>query len=225
MKHKTMIAIVALFGGLVFFTGRAASQDEPGAQAGGQQPSPEQMKAMKAMQEGMKKWKAAMRPGEHHKLLEPFVGSWNTTTKLWWGGPGSPPVETKGRSDVKWVLGKRFLMEEHHGEMPMPDETGAMKNVPYEGIGMTGYNKHRNVFESSWSSNMGTEMLTMRGGVDPSGKVFRSYGQMDEPMLDIIGRTVKYVTTIINDDKHVFEIIDLHASDDYKVIEITYTRK
>ena len=39
-----------------------------------------------------------------------------------------------------------------------------------------------------------------------------------------MGRTVKYVTRIINDDKYVFEIIDLHASDDYKVIEITYTR-
>jgi hypothetical protein len=68
-------------------------------------------------------------------------------------------------------------------------------------------------------------MLTMRGGVDPSGKVFRYYGQMDEPMMDIVGRTVKYVNRIINDDKHVFEIIDLHAGDDYKVIELTYTRR
>lgn len=222
MKRRTMFVIVALFGGLVLFTGRAASQDKPGAQAGGQQPSAEQMKAM---QEGMKKWLATIRPGEHHKHLEQFVGSWDTTMKVWWGGPGSPATETKGRSDVKWVLGKRFIMEEHHGEFVMPDEIGAMKNVPYEGIGMTGYNNGRNVFESFWTSNLTTEMLTMRGGVDPSGKLFRYFGQMDEPTLGIVGRTVKYVTTIINDDKHVFEIIDLHAGDDYKVIEITYTRR
>jgi hypothetical protein len=222
MKLKTMLAVVAVLGGLAFFTARATSQDKPGAQAGGQQPSPEQAKAM---QESMQKWMATLQPGEHHKQLEHFVGSWNTTTKIWWGGPGTPAVETKGRSDVKWVLDKRFIMEEHHGEMPMPDETGAMKNVPYKGIGMTGYNNSRNVFESSWTSNLGTEMLTMRGGVDPSGKVFRYYGQMDEPMMDIVGRTVKYVNRIINDDKHVFEIIDLHAGDDYKVIELTYTRR
>jgi len=44
-------------------------------------------------------------------------------------------------------------------------------------------------------------------------------------MLNVAGRTVKYVNTIVNADKHVFEIIDLHAGDGYKVIEITYQRK
>ncbi len=48
---------------------------------------------------------------------------------------------------------------------------------------------------------------------------------MDEPMLGVVGRLVKYVTRIIDDDTHVFEIFDLHADDDYKVIEVTYERK
>ena len=47
---------------------------------------------------------------------------------------------------------------------------------------------------------------------------------MDEPMLDVIGRTVKYVTRIISEDEHVFSIYDLHAGDDYKVLEITFKR-
>jgi len=222
MKKKSVVAISALLGVLVLFSSRVVSQEKPGANAGGPQPAQEQIKAM---QEGMRKWMATIRPGKQHKLLEAFIGSWDTTTKMWWGGPGSPPVVTQGRSDVKWVLGKRFIMEEHHGKMVMPDETGAMKKVPYEGIGMTGYNNGRNVFESSWTSNLGTEMLTMRGGVDPSGKVFRSFGQMDELMIGVIGRTVKYVNRIVNEDKHVFEIIDLHAGDDYKVVEITYVRR
>ena len=89
---------------------------------------------------------------------------------------------------------------------------------------MTGYDNARNMYTSSWASNMGTNVFTMAGSVDPSGKLFRFYGEMDVPMLGVVGRSVKYVTRIINDDKYVFEIIDLHASDDYKVIEITYTR-
>ena len=52
-----------------------------------------------------------------------------------------------------------------------------------------------------------------------------SYGEMDDPMLGIHGRTVKHLTRFVNDDKHIFEIFDLAAGDDYKVIEITYTRK
>jgi hypothetical protein len=61
--------------------------------------------------------------------------------------------------------------------------------------------------------------------LDPSGKLFVGYGEMDEPMLDVQDRMVKYVTRIINNDKHVFEIYDLHAGADYKVMEITYERK
>ena len=72
---------------------------------------------------------------------------------------------------------------------------------------------------------MGTQLLTMRGSADPTGKVLTAYGEMDEPMLGVIGRTVKYVTRVIDQDHRFFEIYDLHASDDYKVVEIEYTRR
>ena len=69
------------------------------------------------------------------------------------------------------------------------------------------------------------DSLSSRGSVDPSGKAFRSYGEMDEPMLNVIGRTVKYETRIIDKNKHTVKVYDLHAGDDYLVIDITYTRK
>ncbi len=43
-------------------------------------------------------------------------------------------------------------------------------------------------------------------------------------MMDVHSRMVKYQTKIIDDDKHVFTIYDLHAGDNYKVLEIEYTR-
>jgi len=164
-----------------------------------------------AMQEYMK----SIAPGEPHKQLEAFVGKWNTVTKMWMAGPQSPPTESAGTSEVRWVLDKRFIMEEHKGQM---------MGMPYLGIGLTGYDNDRNMYVASWTSNMSTALLTMAGARSPDGKTFTYYGQMDEPMLKVFGRTVKYVCKMVDADKHVFTIYDLHAGDDYKVIEITYTR-
>ena len=224
MKSRIAFFAAVVLCGLIVWARPAQSQESKGDGTGMKAPSPEEMKKM---QEGMKKWQDSIAPGKHHEALNHFVGSWKTTTKLYWGEPGSPAIETTGASDIRWVLGKRFLVEEHHGEMMMPDESGAteMKKVPYEGIGTMGYDNLRNMYVSSWISNLQTNLMTMKGVADPSGMVFRAWGEMDEPMLDVYGRYVEFVTRIINDDKHVFEIIDLHAGDDYKVMEITYERK
>jgi hypothetical protein len=186
------------------FGGHSWSQDK-----GAAPPKPPSAEEMKAMMEGMQKWMDSIQPGKHHELLDQFTGTWETVMKMWMAGPQSPPSETKGVSEIKWVLGKRFLMEEHKGEVLMPDASGAVKPIPYEGIGMMGYDKTRNLYVGTWASSAGTNLLHM----------------MDEPMLDVYGRTVKYVKEVISKDKQVFSIYDLHASDDYKVVEIVYTRK
>ena len=94
MKLKTIVGVLVLAGCSALIANRVVSQD-PGDAAPPKMPSAEEMKAMTA------KWLAAMSPGKHHKPLEYFVGSWKTNTKMWLGGPGSEPVETKGRSTVK----------------------------------------------------------------------------------------------------------------------------
>jgi hypothetical protein len=116
-------------------------------------------------------------------------------------------------------------MEESTGELMMPDETGAMKPVSFSGVGMTGHDNYRKMYVSCWVDNMNTHLLTMSGMADPSGRVFTAFGEMDEPMLGVTGRMVKYVTRVIDKDTHHFEIFDLHAGDDYKVVEIVYKRK
>lgn len=163
------------------------------------------------MQEYMK----IAAPSQHHKRLEPFVGKWTSVSKVYMGGPGSPAMESTGTTERKWVLGGRFLMEEHKGQM---------MGMPHEGIGYTGYDNYRNVYTGTWMDNMGTHILKFAGTADPAGKVFTYYGEMDEPTMKVVGRTVKYVTKVIDNDKHVFEIVDLHAGENYKVVEVTYSR-
>ncbi len=157
MKFRLLAAVLAFTATSALIANRVTAQSE-GAAATGQQPDAEQMKAM---MEGMQKCMEGIKPGKHHEPLNQFVGSWATVTKMWWGGPGSDPIVTKGNSEVKWVLGGRYLMDEHKGKMMMPDMTGATKEMDYEGIGLWGYNNERNIYEQIWASNASTNLLTM----------------------------------------------------------------
>ena len=108
----------------------------------------------------------------------------------------------------------------------LPDPTtGQMKKMPFEGMGMFGYDIYRHMYVGSWSDTMTTAILTMSGALDRSGKTLTFYGPMDEPMLDIVGRTVKYVFTVESPTKFVFSIYDLHAGENYKPLEITYEKQ
>lgn len=212
MKWLVTLA-VALAGSTFLFSEQDKPKDKPAAE----KPTGEKAEPPGAadMAKAMADWMKSMQPGEGHKHLEGFIGKWNTVTKMWMAGPGSPPMESPGVSEVKWVLDKRFLMEEHKGQL---------MGMPYNGMGLMGFDNDRNMYTQCWASNMGTTLLTMTGSRSEDGNAFTFYGQMDEPMLKVYGRTVKYQTKIVDADKHVFTIYDLHASDDYKVIEMTYTR-
>ena len=123
------------------------------------------------------------------------------------------------------MLGKRFVREHAKGEFPLPDGSGGLKMVPFEGIGVTGYDNYRKMYVATWVDTMNTTILSMRGNEDPSGKVITTYGTMDEPMLGVIGLMVKYVCRTVDKDTYRVEIHNLHVGDDYKVVEITYNRK
>lgn len=218
MTQRCWIGISALTAAAALVAGAAISQDAD--VLAGQEPGPEQMQKM------METWLKTIEPGPGHQRLEHFVGDWDITTKMWWM-PGGPPMETRGTARVAWSLDKHFVTEEVKSKMMMPDPQNpmSMREVDYKGMGITGYNNARNVYESVWTSNLDTAMLTMTGVASPDGKTFTYYGQMDEVMLGIVGRTVKYQTKIVDKDTHVFAIYDLAAGDDHKVVEITYKRK
>ncbi len=202
-------AILALFVGRVLSQEGEKKKDQPPGMPGAGQMSPDEMAKMQ-------KWMATTQPSAHHKHLEHFVGQWDTTMKIWMSGPDGPPMESEGTSTVMWVLGGRYLQEEMKGEI---------MGMPYEGLGLTGYDNYKNMYMSSWASNADTQFLTMTGARHPKTGIFTFYGAMDEAGIDVHGRTVKYTNKILDKDRHVFSSIDLHAGDDYKVVEISYTRK
>lgn len=222
MKPRIWTACSLVIACGALWAGRALSDDKKPDKptAGGMHMSPEEMKKM------MEEWMALAKPSDHHKAMDPTVGVWDTEMKMFMM-PGAPPMVTKGTSERKWVLGGRFIEERSTGEMIGPDAKSPMGfgKVKMDGIGLFGYDNYRNLYTGVWVADNGTQMLTMRGTMPPGSKTLTMYGEMDEPSMKMIGRYNRYVTKFVDNDKFVFEVYDLAAGPDYKVFDITYTRK
>jgi hypothetical protein len=198
MNHATMIFIALLL---------ATAGISPVFAQPGTEMSPEDM------QEKWAEYMMLAQPSEAHQNLDETVGTWQVTVKIWMAGPGSEPIVSTGTAQREWVLDGRYVREVLRTEM---------MGQPFEGLGYTGYDNYKNLYVSTWMDNMSTSLSTSKGQRDPATGVFTFYGEMDEPMLSVHGRMVKMVMRPHGSEAHVFEMYDLHAGDDYKVMEITY---
>jgi hypothetical protein len=166
----------------------------------------------KAMMEMMAKYST---PGAEHKNLEQFVGTWDTTVKMWMA-PGAPPQQSQGTAENKMTLGGRFL-EQHY--------EGAFMDKPFTGMGYTGYDLYNKQYVGTWMDSMGTSIMTSTGTADASGKKMTFTGQMDDYMR---GKKCdfKEIITVVDNDHHTFE---MWAPDPdgkmFKTMEIQYARK
>ncbi len=222
MRIRTIVPWVALLGIVAILGSRAVSQESGGGP--GMKMDPEMVKAMEACAK-------YGEPGVNHRHLDVMVGKWNTEMKMFMGGPGTEPMISRGTNENKWVLGGRYMQSDYKAEMEMPDPADPTKmlKMPFEGSGLVGYNNFRNVFVGTWVDNMGTQLLTYKGTRNPQTGEFVYYGEMDEAYVPgigpVVGRYVRYVTKVVSPDKHVMSCYDLHAGENYKVFEITYTRQ
>jgi len=155
-------------------------------------------------------------PGEHHKKLQPFVGSWKTVTK-WRMAEESPWMTSEGASIFKWVLGGRFLVE---------NITGQAMGMPFQGLSHVGYDNFRKEYVGTWMDSLGTAVITYRGSADASGKVFTYRGTMDEPMTGKKDVPYKIVNRVVNENKVVMEMwMPGPDGKEFQNMEIAYTRQ
>ena len=167
--------------------------------------------------EMMKKWAEAATPGEAHKLLNHLVGKWEVTSRMWFEGPGKPPVESKSTSESKWIMDGRFVQEE---------ATAQMMGQTHKSLNITGYDNIRKKYVASHIENMGTAIYSAEGTLDQTGKVMTLFGKFDEPMTGERDKLTKMVIRLIGPDKYIFEMYDLVGTpDEFKAMEMTYVRK
>ena len=154
-------------------------------------------------------------PGEQHAMLAKANGKWTAETTMW-TSPDAPPMTAKGAAENKMVMGGRYQQTSFKGDM---------MGMPYEGSGITGYDKAKKVWFTTWMDNMSTTVMNMEGAWDDATKSINFKGKM---LCPANGKEceMREVYKIVDDNTHVMEMYgpDMKTGKEYKNMEIKYTR-
>lgn len=163
----------------------------------------------------MKNWQAYMTPGEMHKMMASWNGTWNTDVTMWMK-PDVPPQKSNGTAVNKMILGGRYQESVN---------TSTMMGMPFEGHGTLAYDNIKKVFQSTWVDNMGSGIMMMSGPWDSATKTVTLTGKSLDPMS---GRDYDFRETFnVVDDNTQMMIMYGPGPDgkEYKMMEKKFTRK
>ncbi len=163
----------------------------------------------------MKVYMQAAAPGAPHEQLAQLAGSWRIKSTSW-QMPGAPPVETAGAAVKKMVLGGRYLQETLNS---------SMMDMPFEGLGLLGYDNLRQEYSGVWLDNMSTQLMPYSGQYDPVHKTYTMKAEyLDAASGQLV--TARMVTTVVSENEHRFEMF-MPGPDgkEFKGMEMVYTRK
>jgi hypothetical protein len=179
------------------------------AQAGDEGPA-----MSEEIQKEMAIWMKLAQPGEQHEHMKPFVGSWKGEVSSWMA-PDTPPMVNASTSEVKWMLGGRYLEWTHIGDF------GGM---PFEARAIEGYSYLDERFESIWIDNFGTVMLFFTGTGSADGKTREMKTSFSDP---VNGGTIEYRTIYewIDDDHFTYTSFMNKGNGEFKNMEIKYERQ
>lgn len=156
------------------------------------------------------------QPGENHKVLDTFVGKWQTTSK-WWMNPDAAPEVSEGISENEWVLNGRFLKQSFKGKAMGQD---------FEGLGYLGYDNVAGEYVSVWMDSMGTGMMTSKSKYDPATRTFSEEGKFSCPITGEKDMAYRAHWILVDDKSHIYEMYmkDPESKKEFKSMEIHYER-
>src|SRR6476620_10491158 len=94
---------------------------------------------------------------------------------------------------------------------------------PFSGIGYTGYDNVMKKYVGTWMDTASTGVMTSKGTL--TGNVMKSTATMSDPMTGKMS-TMTMKTTVADNDHHTMEMWGAGPNGkNYKMMEITYTRK
>lgn len=213
-----MVGSVVVAVSLVAFATALAQEKKPEAPApAGKtgQPPTTQPAGEKAVKEMMAKWMEVNQPGPPHETFKKWAGEWESASRFWMT-PDAPPSESKGRAEFELLYGGRYLLGRHKIEMP---------EGSFEGMSLDAYDNVKKKYVSMWIDSLSTGVYLMTGTADAAGKVWNYAGTMDDPLTGE-DKPTRMVMRWLNDDTVVMEMFEKPAGkDEFKNMEMTYTRK
>ena len=174
---------------------------------------PEMSPEVQAM---MAAWEKAMTPGEQHaRLAEHFEGIWDTRMSLWME-PGAEPMVSTGTSTNTMILGGRQLKMEY---------SGTFMDMPFMGIGFTGYDNVRGVYTGSWTDNMTTGTMNSTGTYDAATATYTFTSGMPDPMHGGAMVPIRETVKIVDADHHVMEMFETRDGAEARTMVLEYARQ
>ena len=181
---------------------QAARAEEPKAP-----PGPEAL--LKALAE-------AGKPGPEHKKLEPFVGQWTFTARLW-TDPNDAPAEMKGTIERKWIMDGRFVQESARGVCAKSGKT-------FEGLGLLGYDAGQKKFTCVKACGLSGTISSGPVTCDSSGTRFEC---VKEECCPLTGQKIKARDEVVieNNDRIVISFYMTINDREVKVGELVSIRQ
>lgn len=165
----------------------------------------------------MEKMMAAGTPGEQHKKLAEMAGNWTYSSKMWEKADAAPSEESTGTSNMKMILGGRWLQQ---------SITGTAMGAPFEGMGLTGYNNVTKKYETIWLDTFSTGAMKGSGNWDASSNTLKDSGKYACPM-DNKERSYRGEWKIIDANNMVYAMYGKGMSGkgkEFKEMEMTFKR-
>lgn len=168
-------------------------------------------------EEQWKAFVAAGTPGEPHRRLGRFVGTWDIVGRTWVEGPDGLVSESRGVVETRWLVPGLWLID---------DVKTTMMGQAFQGFSISGYDNVKKKYVGMWVDGMSTALLTMEGNFDREGKSLALFGTCSDPATGEHDKLMGYLTHLVDDDHHVFEIRDYSAlPEGVKTMELEYTRR
>ena len=153
-------------------------------------------------------------PGDAHRKLDAFTGSWTAKVRMWMA-PGAEPMTMDGSAESRWVLDGRYVEERFKG---------TFMGAPFEGVSYSGYDNVKKQYWATWMDSMSTAIFVTTGTMSDA-KTFNYTGTMTDPMT---GKGMKSDSkvTLTDADHHTMEAWAPGPDGKmYRNMEIVYTRK
>jgi hypothetical protein len=164
----------------------------------------------------MKNWMAYMTPGDVHKMIASWDGTWNGNVTMW-QMPGAPPQMSKSTATNKTIMGGRYQVSNHKGNM---------MGMPFEGMSTLAYDNAKKTFISTWIDNMGTGMMMMEGTWDDASKTINLTGKAVDPSAGTGKEMTVRETFKIMDDKN--QLMEMYGpgpdGKEFKMMEIKFSK-
>jgi hypothetical protein len=163
----------------------------------------------------MKNWQDYMTPGDVHKMMAKWDGTWNGEVTMWMY-PGAPEQKSKSTAVNKMIMNGLYQEGNHSGDM---------MGMPFNGKSTVAYDNHRKEFVSTWIDNMGSGIMVLKGPWDEATKTISLKGTMVDPGTKQ-DTDVRETFKVVDDNTQEMEMfVMMPDGKEFKTMNIKYTRK